>query len=267
MDAGAQLTVKRKFDIAFVIAKEHLPFMKMKPLCELQERHGVDLGQGYKNNQACTTFVEYIALECQVLVKDLSLAKFHSVQADGSTDCGNIEDELFLVAYFDPHGADRKVHTRNKFLTVRRPDSGDAKGLFECFEKAMEFMGIGDEWKKKLVGFGCDGTSVNIAAHGVKGYLQEASPWVEVFWCLAHQLELSLKDALNDTLFQAINEMLLRVYYVYEKSPKKCRELECVVEELRSCLDSDELPKKGDQRPFRACGTHFIAHKVAAFES
>ena len=63
MDPASQLTVKRKFDIVFVIAKEHLPFTKMKPLCELEERHGVELGQGYKNNQACATFVKYIALE------------------------------------------------------------------------------------------------------------------------------------------------------------------------------------------------------------
>lgn len=78
-----------------MIAKEHLPFTKMKPLCELQERHGVALGQGYKNNQACMTFAEYIAVEQrQALVEALLLAKFYSVQADGSTDCGNIEDEL-----------------------------------------------------------------------------------------------------------------------------------------------------------------------------
>ena len=38
IDPASQLTVKRKFDVAFVIAKEHLPFMKMKPLCELEER-------------------------------------------------------------------------------------------------------------------------------------------------------------------------------------------------------------------------------------
>ena len=53
MDPASQLTVKRKFDIVFVIAKQHLPFTKMK----------VELGQGYKNNQACATFVKYIALE------------------------------------------------------------------------------------------------------------------------------------------------------------------------------------------------------------
>ncbi len=34
MDAASQLTVKRKFDIAFVFAKEHIAFTKMKPLCE-----------------------------------------------------------------------------------------------------------------------------------------------------------------------------------------------------------------------------------------
>ena len=34
-----------------MIAKENLAFTKMKPLCELEECHGVDLGQGCKNNQ------------------------------------------------------------------------------------------------------------------------------------------------------------------------------------------------------------------------
>ena len=33
-----------------------------------------------------------------------------------------------------------------------------------------------------------------------------------------------MKDALKDTLFSSVDEMLLRVY-LYEKSPKKCREL------------------------------------------
>ena len=60
MDPASQLTVKRKFDVAFVIAKEHFPFTKMKLLCELEERHEVESGQGYKNNQACATFGEYI---------------------------------------------------------------------------------------------------------------------------------------------------------------------------------------------------------------
>ena len=54
------------------------------------------------------------------------------------------------------------------------------------------------------------------------------------------------------------------MYYIYENSPKKCRELEVVVEELKGCLEPSEMPASGGTRPLRACGTRFIAHKVAA---
>ena len=50
---------------------------------------------------------------------------------------------------------------------------------------------------------------------------------------------------------------------MYEKSPEKCRELDTVVEELRACLEPSEMPLQGGRRPLRACGTRFVAHKVA----
>lgn len=34
--------------------------------------------------------------------------------------------------------------------------------------------------------------------------------------------------------------------------------------DLSDCLESSEFPSKGGNRPVRACGTRFIAHKVAA---
>ena len=37
LDADAELKLKRKFDIAYMIAKHNLAFIKMKPLCELEE--------------------------------------------------------------------------------------------------------------------------------------------------------------------------------------------------------------------------------------
>ena len=51
---------------------------------------------------------------------------------------------------------------------------------------------------------------------------------------------------------------------MYETSPKKCRELQEIIEELRACLEPSELPLKGGNHPLRACGTRFVAHKVAA---
>ena len=118
MDNASQQTVERKFNIAFLIAKENMARTKMKAICELEERHGVDLGTAYKNNQACATFVEYIAKEQQqVLARALSEAKFYSFQCDGTTDCGNAEDELILAVYFDGNADDKKVHVRNPFFT------------------------------------------------------------------------------------------------------------------------------------------------------
>ena len=112
--------MKRKFDIAYTIAWENLAFAKMKPLCELAERHGVDLGQGYKNDQSCAEFVKFIAHGQQKqLTTALSHSKFFSLQADGSTDAGNIEEELFRVLFFDPYSKDEKVHVRDFFFTVR----------------------------------------------------------------------------------------------------------------------------------------------------
>ena len=55
------LAKTKKFDMSYVIGKEKLVFTKMKPIWELEESHGVNLGVGYKNNHACATFVSFIA--------------------------------------------------------------------------------------------------------------------------------------------------------------------------------------------------------------
>ena len=73
---------------------------------------------------------------------------------------------------------------------------------------------------------------------------------------------IALKDALSKTYFTTVDELLLRIYYLYEKSPKKCHELNEVVAELKQCLESGDLPAEGGNRPLRACGTRFVAHKV-----
>jgi hypothetical protein len=55
------------------------------------------------------------------------------------------------------------------------------------------------------------------------------------------------------------------MYFIYEKSPK-CRALEDIIVELKSCLEPEEMSSKGGSRPLRACGTRFVAHKVAVLE-
>ena len=71
----------------------------MQPLCELEEQHGIQSGPGYKNDHACSTFVEFIArdLKENQLTQINPRCKFFSLQADASTDSGNVEDAHSLL--------------------------------------------------------------------------------------------------------------------------------------------------------------------------
>ena len=70
---------------------------------------------------------------------------------------------------------------------VRQPKSVDAVGLFECFKKALAYLGMSEE-NSKLIGFGCDGANVNMGNRGVRGLIQSDRPWLITVWCLAHRL-------------------------------------------------------------------------------
>ena len=96
-------------------------------------------------------------------------------------------------------------------LYFRKLVSGDAKGIFQSNEQGMHYMGMGDNWTQKLVGFGTDGAAVNLAEGGLKGQLKQAAPWMEMVWCLAHRPELHV--ALKDALKIHSSALLMRCFY------------------------------------------------------
>ena len=55
--------------------------------------------------------------------------------------------------------------------------------------------------------------------------MKEEMPRIAFIWCMAHRLELAFQGALKDTFFDEIDDMILRIFYLYQKSPKKLREL------------------------------------------
>ena len=111
-----------------------------------------------------------------------------------------ILSKSFVVLYFDPYSKDGIVRVHSKFLSVRQPSSGNAAGLYESFSRALSHVGIVD-WQQKLMGFGCDGASVNMGANALCSLLEQVVPWVICFWCLIHHLQLALKDSLKSTFF------------------------------------------------------------------
>ena len=52
---------KKLIEIAFVVEKEELPFTKFVPIAQLEKRHGIELGQTYMDDHACTEFIDSIA--------------------------------------------------------------------------------------------------------------------------------------------------------------------------------------------------------------
>ena len=55
--------------------------------------------------------------------------------------------------------------------------------------------------------------------------MQEEMPWIAFVWCMAHILELAIQGALKDTFLDEVDDMILRIFYLYRKSPRKLREL------------------------------------------
>ena len=115
---------------------------------------------------------------------------------------------VYLALFCDPHSADGKIHVRIQFVGVLQPSTVDTAGLIDCFERAMDHAGIAD-WRTKLIGVGCYGAAVNVAKNGLKGKLTTIVPWVVVVRCVAHRLELALKDALSTTLFADVVDAML----------------------------------------------------------
>ena len=69
-------------------------------------------------------------------------------------------------------------------------------------------------------------------------------------WCLAHKLELAMKDTLPGISFDLLDEMLHRLNYLYEISPKKFRELESILNNLKMAFHLND--EREEVRPKRA---------------
>ena len=272
MEASVKAKMKYKFDICYLMAKESIAFEKFPALHELQSCHGISIGSTYITLQSAKLFTHYIALaQREGFKSQLSVTKFYSFLMDGSTDAGNIEQELVLILFCIKDDSAQKVRSCTKFLSLSSPEKADADGLIKCLSGALHSLGVTDVLdqanvigvgeKPVLVGGGTDGGSVNVAQHGrMKGKLQHALPWLMWSWCYAHRLELVCKGAFTSTLFKDIEEMLLRLYYLYHKSPKKCRDLVAVIDDLKEVF---ELPRGGNL-PIRSQGSRWIDHKRKA---
>ena len=271
---------KIKFETAYFVAKQELPLSKYKEILNNEKFHGVDIGNSYMTDVKPGEFIDFIAANLKSkLCKDLATANLFSVLCDGSTDSAVIEEEIIYVSYFDPNppGKD-EVAVKTEFLDIQPLTSQSANGVHKAIVDSIEDLNIINDKHgfaeekyfsetskcKRIVGFTSDGVSVNRGENAsVKTLLRETSPWVVFTWCIAHRLELAVKDSLsNERGFKEIDEMLLRLCYLYHKAPKKLRQLRELSHALAGAMEYHE----GSVKPYKTSGTRWITHKVKAMK-
>ena len=71
MDSSMEQQMKTKFDIAFTIARENMAYAKMKPICELEERHGVR----YTARKSSSSMLPLSVLASAWMLKNFALHK------------------------------------------------------------------------------------------------------------------------------------------------------------------------------------------------
>ena len=143
---------------------------------------------------------------------------------DASTNKGHVENELFVILRCKRDDVIVEVTTHARYFCVLEPTKGDADGLVQCLGTALKTMGIDKMFRREdvlgahehpvLVGCGIHKYICSKQhARKAEGCLTVVEFWA---WCYAHRLELACKDSFTSHLFLDIDDMLLRLYYLYK---------------------------------------------------
>ncbi len=246
------------FRTAHAIAKNSRPFSDFVWMTELDRAKGVALGQTYINDKSCRDFVTAIAaserLAVQAKFKD---ANFLSILSDGSSDVSIIENEI-VYARFALRG---EVNTF--FLALVSVARADAVGIYGAIRQALAvaFPDF-EEFKlfNKLVGYGCDGASVNTGKKGgvITHLRAAASDSVLLVVCLVHRLESACKDAFrHHKLYEKVMQMLSSLFSFYRQSPKQRSG-------LKETFQAKGIPVA---TPTRIGGTRWVGHTLTALHA
>ena len=236
------------FNTVYYLAKLERPFGDFPQLLSLQQKNGVKQFENYNNDRAAANFYDAIGKTMKDdLVKDLVDAKYYSLLTDGSMDSGCLELELNIYVLF----LNRSGRAQVKFYGIESPDHANAVGLKDAVELAFTRVGITD-FTSNLFGLNVDGASVNTGIHGGLGaLLRQSADWLIVVHCFNQRLELAAQDAFKGTFFDEVDTMLTKLFYFYQKSPKRLREF-------------SEVFEKSVPKPANAGGTRWTDHKMRA---
>ena len=87
--------LEAKFNTAYLIAKEELPFTKYQAILSLQKKNGLSISTTYANDKSCNNFVAVISeVVTEELASEINEKNYISIMIDGATDASGKENEI-----------------------------------------------------------------------------------------------------------------------------------------------------------------------------
>ncbi|XP_064357614.1 LOW QUALITY PROTEIN: sperm flagellar protein 2-like [Dromaius novaehollandiae] len=225
--------VENIFRTCHAIAKSGRPFTDLDWMCKLDDMKGVDIGSVFRNDKSARMFIHFIAeVERRALKEKLEKCKFFSLISDGVPD-SILKAAAVVYVRFANEG---KVHCQIVGVQpVHKTDPSSIKNAIEeTLQINLQLNLASQDWSRKLVGFGSDGTDVMVGENnGVAKLLREIQPCVQSVHCFAHRLKLAYKGALkNIQLYTILSSVLKNMYYFYHNSPLNKNNLKATYEAI-----------------------------------
>ena len=123
--ADLQRELEIKFNVAYLIAKEELPFTKFLALLLLHKKNGAAISPTYDNDVKCAEFISSICESMKSGLCDLlKSSKYTSIIIDGDTDISVKECEIVYVRVLE------NGKPVNRLLGQQEVEYADATGIF-----------------------------------------------------------------------------------------------------------------------------------------
>lgn len=152
MSENVREKMTKLFNIAYFVAKEEAPFTMFPSLVDLHHKHGLYLGDTYKKDNACRTFVQAIGQSMKDdLVEKLKNTHFFSVMSDSSVNRSQKDQEMVYLTYVE----DGKPV--NPFVDIVSLEHAHSQGILDAILVGLRNVGLTEQdLKSRMVGFGCD---------------------------------------------------------------------------------------------------------------
>ena len=244
---SARDVLNRLVVTVFTIVTSSRPFSDMLPLCQMQEKNGLQMGGGaYCNNTFFDSVLELMAstYEYEHGLKILESAKRAAVwfSGDAFKARSNIEVEVMCAGFFDfeDHTAKMDYFSASEVNYAASEDgkSPDASAIFSTHKRAIEGR-FGVDVGRDIISnctacVSFDGAGVMIGCKdSVASRWMDASPSVVVIHAIAHRLESAYADACSEIPYmQMIGELVQDLYNHLSRSAKNSHELAEVAKQL-----------------------------------